>query len=104
MVIKAAKKLEKCPGCGKEVSVKILGDEKQVLFNSDGSAHVCATVADLYPQHPIGQAVTGQTVVKYQLRGRQLPLYFDGGGCLSVSAAGTPLSIIYNNKEGAIQE
>ena len=99
---------EKCPDCGADVRLKSETGEGEyhhlVLYNLDGTAHNCGMEERHYEKHPIGQAVTGKTVVNFQLRGRRLTIALEDGNILTVSAAGTPLTISLEGPGGILQE
>lgn len=95
---------ERCPQCGSPVHLKLeqdTGGDRLVLYNLNGSRHVCEVE---YENHPIGQAVVGNVVKDFQLRGRRLTITLEDGNILSVSAAGKPLSIRLEGPTGILQE
>ena len=93
---------EKCPRCGSPVKVK-LEDDRLALYDLNGNSHRCENEAP-FEKHPIGQAVIDGVIKGFQLRGRRLTITLEDGNILSVSAAGTPLSLSLRGPDGILQE
>ena len=106
-IVSGIKQYEKCPDCGADVSLKSEfadGDRRLVLYETDGSRHECTVAEKPFEKHPIGQAVINKRVTDFQLKGRVLTIYLEGGNVLSVSAAGKPLSMQMSGPRGFVQE
>lgn len=107
MASRIEKPPEKCPDCGAQVRLKseyVNGDRQLMLYNLDGTQHVCGSEERQYEKHPIGQAVMGKVIADFQLRGRRLTLTLEDGSILTVSAAGKPLTIGLEGPGGILQE
>ena len=65
---------------------------------------MCKIEERQFEKHPIGQKVTGKMVTDYQLRGRRLTITLEDGNVLSVTAAGTPLTVSLEGPGGIWQE
>uniref|UniRef100_A0A6M3JA28 Uncharacterized protein n=2 Tax=viral metagenome TaxID=1070528 RepID=A0A6M3JA28_9ZZZZ len=99
---------EKCPDCSTAVVIRFDRGEgsynKMVLYNLDGTQHHCES-ARSYDRHPIGQAVTGAVIKRFELRGRQLTITMEDDNVLTVVAGGRPLTIRLEGPEvGVLQE
>ena len=96
---------EICPTCGNSVTIKYEGPVEQkrlVLYNLNGTSHECNERQ--YEKRPIGQAVIGEVVKNFQLRGRCLTITLGNGSVLSVSATGRPLNISLEGSGMILQE
>ncbi|MBU1621860.1 MAG: hypothetical protein KJ604_20585 [Gammaproteobacteria bacterium] len=93
-------KTERCPDCQADVVVRIEND-RQKLYNVDGSDHACSPQRSL---KPIGQAVIGRKVEEFHLRDRRVTLRLDDGVVLEVHAGGHPLKLRLIGPDGIQEE
>jgi len=93
---------DKCPDCGCVIKLEE-ADNRLMLLNLDSTRHNCGPAVE-FEKHPIGQTVMGKTIKDFQLRGRRLTISLGDGSVLSVTAAGTPLTLQLKGPSGIMQE